>query len=40
MEAVVCTVPEYHTLEIIKYTDKMFPRRESNPGLLGESQIS
>ena len=40
MEAVVCTVPEYHTLRVIKYTNKMFPRRESNPGLLGESQIS
>ena len=23
-----------------KQTDKKFPRRESNPGLLGESQIS
>ena len=27
-----------HTL--LKQTDKTFPRRESNPGLLGESQIS
>ena len=40
MVAVVCTVPEYHTLKVIQYTNKMFPRRESNPGLLGESQIS
>ena len=37
---VVCAVPEYHLIGVIKYTSKMFPRRESNPGLLGESQIS
>ena len=40
MGAVVCAVPEYHLIGVIKYTSKMFPRRESNPGLLGESQIS
>ena len=39
MEEPVTAVPDYDGT-LIKYTTKKFPRRESNPGLLGESQIS